>query len=46
MTGTSRRIELAERPWAFDVLDLMRELDRSHPDKPFDNKMSSYEFVD
>jgi len=34
MTGTSRRTCLGERPWAFDVLDLMRELDRSHPDKP------------
>lgn len=34
MSGQARYQQLVEAPWSFDVLDLMRELDRSHPEKP------------
>ena len=34
MSGALRRERLASEPWVFDVLELMRELERSHPEKP------------
>ncbi|WP_116085640.1 type VI secretion system baseplate subunit TssG [Tropicimonas sp. IMCC34011] len=30
----TRREELADEPWRFDILALLRELERMHPDKP------------
>jgi len=34
VSGQSRLDRLNEAPWAFDVLELLRELERSHPEKP------------
>lgn len=34
MTGASRRDRLHDAPWKWDVFELLRELERSAPDKP------------
>jgi type VI secretion system protein ImpH len=34
VSRAARRTRLAEEPWVFDILELLRELERSHPDKP------------
>lgn len=34
MSGASRLDRLHDAPWRWDVLELLRELERSHPDKP------------